>query len=184
VAEAKHNVVQAEFIFSELREEKYSLGAVVHMLSLELAGALQKLVVRFSDEDGFMTKVVQDHAKAEQAFLDACAEFAKMDVVARFAPSVQSDLSRAQRKMRALRGQARSLAVGVLGATVKSSREVAIEDSPDLPLRKATDTELDTLVEKASKASNIFVFVFEPNDLLADSNKLVGSISIPLPSLM
>ncbi len=173
------NLVQVEFILVDI-PAKTGIESDIQTLALELAGRLPKLVVRFFDERGLVTKLVQDYEATQSAYGVTIIELGKMSFGGRFAVSEQRDVARLSRKMDALRGQARSLTVGMLSSVTKGSRRIAIEDSPDRPLRMAVEAEFDHLVTTAKKAKDVFIFVFKPNDLLSEKNEAVVSMVFKL----
>ncbi|MBI3571918.1 hypothetical protein HY091_00065 [Candidatus Kaiserbacteria bacterium] len=155
MAENKLNIVQAEFFPPQ---------------------GVRKTSIRFFDEHGLITKLVLDFSHAENIYEQACAEL-KACLAGHAAESAGVDAANSSRKMSALREQAKSLVVGQLGAIVKGSKQVAVEESYSAPLRMAKPEELPDLLQTAKNARAVWLFVFKPNDLLADKNESIGSIN-------
>ena len=71
------------------------------------------------------------------------------------------------RKISKLKTKSQKLAVEQLHAIATTSREIALERS-DRSFRPIREDEVRELLEAADKAELVWLFVFEPNDLMAD----------------
>lgn len=65
------------------------------------------------------------------------------------------------------------LAIEELKDTVRNEKVIALESYPGAPFRLVRHNELLELVEAANRAHGVWVFIFAPNELLADRVTLV-----------
>jgi hypothetical protein len=68
-------------------------------------------------------------------------------------------------------------ALSGLERTVCSKGDIALEPYPQAPLRLVRPEERYDLLETARRAYGVWVWVFEPNEILADSNNLLAWVA-------
>jgi hypothetical protein len=169
------NIAQAEFFHVGKDASRESLEDVMDEMAERLAeGAPLKTVVRFYDEDNSLTRFTQDasalNVKKEEAYKISWDAFknplTKLVLSARY--------RRVARKVRESRSESLELARAKLTTAVKARRPVAIE-CDDHSFRLADNNELHELINSAQFATGVWLFMFEPNNLLADKNEIVAS---------
>ena len=180
----KANIVQAEFFhvggeninsLEELRDEVF--GRVADNLPLAMEGievsSGVKIVVRFYDDDGTITALVQEAACMRKSH----------DLLFEAFPSagwfrrrwIDRRTSQLAAKILEAKDEALALATHQLTFAVQASRPIGVERA-DYSFRPMKAEEARELCEKAVVAKGVWLFIFEPNDLLADSNKMVASL--------
>jgi hypothetical protein len=177
------NLAQVEFHHVGRKQNPTSLeiasatGELIESLLSSLAtgkvpSTRSKTVVRFFDTTGELTKVALESTKLvnEDANLTDAYRMAS--------PPGKVMISKRGQKVAGARlllmktcGQ---IAIREFRNTVKSAQEIAVEN-PDHTFRLAEHNELHELVEAATGAYSVWLFVFEPNDLLSLKNKSVAS---------
>ncbi len=173
------NIVQAEFF--HVGGKNTSLGGlfkecgerVAEDLPLILQGVEPrsqiKTVVRFFDRDGSITAFARRFEQTEQRF----------DALLSASGWRRRWLNFRSRRwagnILALKEQAANLAAQELEASIQASDQVAVE-CLDNSFRPARKDELHELCEAARRATGVWLFVFEPNDLLADKNESVARV--------
>lgn len=174
MADARPNIVQAEF-FLPKNLRKGDLDALVdEMLERKDEGSPIKLSVRFYDEDGAITRFVQEAEKETKWYRDELMTGpVQGTLITRWWQRIQSRKHARNRVANQTNGL--SLAVEKLTAAVKGVRQVGIEDHYSGPIRPAEKAELHELLESVRSATGVWFFVFKPNDLFSDHNVTVGS---------
>ena len=159
------NLVQAEFFLANGKAD--ALGVVVRDVSKRRAeGWKVRLSVRFLDERNRITPLVREYAKA---YLDREKHLTSFG--GRWMNKVfKEDILFCASTMHRLREGALQIACEELAGAAKTGY-VAIEDATFTPLRIAKPGELHELLESARQACGVWLFVFEPNDLLSEKNK-------------
>lgn len=66
------------------------------------------------------------------------------------------------------------LAQAQLRTAIQGGQQIGIEDDSEAPLRLARQDELHEMLDAAGRARSVRAFIFRPNDLLADRNRLVA----------
>jgi len=172
-------IVQVEFFHVGFYDFTKRSDEAVDVFSQDLyerlaEGAPIKTVVRFSDEGGMLADFVSEWGQVHEWHDSLLKTFVASNGWWKMIVNIR--VRRMAWKMSAMRREARGLAVERLRATIGRShaRDIAIE-CRDHRFRKAHDDELHELLEAALAAKGVWIFAFEPNDLLADTNALVGS---------
>ncbi len=173
MSESRENVVQLEFNLVEFHNMKHILNEAQSRAS---DGKRIKLVVRVFDKDGVLTKHVRMmqtlRIRSGVFYRRLPRDFHKWQFLKRWVFDWR------RRRLAADTLDARTkvvvLAVDVLRRTIKHGGLVGIEESPGAPLRFAWHNEVHELLETARCAKSVWVFVFKPNKLLADSNSLIA----------
>ena len=129
-----------------------------------------KTTVRLYDSDGVLTKLATEAQANERRSQELWDEFGNARGFRRW------HIDRQSRKCARLsidyRRQALMLAGYVLADAVTYGREVAVE-CPDRTFRPLRDNEGHELVESASQAKGVWIFVFKPNFLYTDRNTML-----------
>jgi hypothetical protein len=178
------NIVQAEFCHVDARNAP-SLRALlaecmerlVEGLDLTLSGKEHrsgiKTVVRFYDETGALTALTQQAKKV-------AADHEELVLGSYSAGWLQRKLlNRRHRKLVeqkiSLRKDCRVATYQYLREAIQTSKEIAIEKS-NHRFRMARREELHELYESVASTNSMWLFIFRPNDLLADQNTLVTNL--------
>lgn len=184
--ERQFNIVQIEFFLIDvihqqsIEELKKELDeATEEILTLARHGIETwgiKPTVRFFDTTGVLTKFVvraEDVSKgrdeALKKFGEAFAQNSKLKKI--FWEARRQWL---HRKMSSLRTEAGMLARAHLREAIERGEEVALQRM-DRSFRPLWRQEVHELLEAAESSKNVWFFVFKPNELRADENKLIAS---------
>jgi hypothetical protein len=131
---------------------------------------------RLLDELGVFNKIVGDFSNCEAFYDQAVAGLQKVHVDSSDASSFGIDAQYASRKMSDLRVGVKLVVLAHLTAAIKCSKPLAVE-LPDRSFRMAEVADHEDLLTKAREARGFWVFLFEPNDILAtDGLQSVGKI--------
>ncbi len=132
---------------------------------------------RLFDELGIFNKIVGDFSSCEAVYDQAVAGLQKARVGSPDASSFGVDAQNASRKMSDLKDLLRSKILSSLVTTYACSGQLAIELT-DRSFRVAAGIDdFHNLLTKAYEARGLWIFMFEPCDLLAtDGLKSVGKI--------
>lgn len=178
------NIVQAEF-FHVGGDQTPSLEALFAECGERLSDGLElvlqghepysriKTVVRFFDESGVLTNLALKAERLKKQDKELLDNFVRASGLRRWF------LDRRSRRLAAqtltLREDARVLAADQLCKTLQARREIAVERS-DHSFRIAKKDETHELAESAHRSKGVWLFVFQPNNLLADTNTSVASL--------
>lgn len=132
-----------------------------------------KTVVRFYDESGALTRIARKAAELSSKNRALLNDFVKAGSLRRWWLDLQS--CRLAGQSIALKEQVKLLAAEQLRKAVIASRDVAVERS-DHAFRPMRREEAHELIVAAEKAKGVWLFVFKPNDLLADKNTAVAHV--------
>lgn len=165
------NVVQAEFFHTPRNGSVEDIEAELEERARD--GVPIKTVVRFYDVYGVLTEyaVRFDRIQKERAFAlrDTAPRYGIVGLFRKMkrwlSPPAVSDMEKDVVTMAALS----------LGIAIKHTGSVAVENR-DHSFRVAQPNELHELQEAARAATGVRLFIFQPNDLLADTNKAVVSV--------
>jgi hypothetical protein len=165
-----HNIVQAEF---------FHVGSMD--FSLELLGAECEdrmtdgsplnTTVRFFDEGGFVTEFVQLYQADAQLPWKLLSQYKKASRWRRlmlahlFYATITKRMTPEERLLRAQE---------FFFTIAETSRVIAVE-RPDHSFRPIEDNEFYDVKTAISRAAGASLFVFEPNELCADSNKIIAT---------
>lgn len=166
------NIVQLEFFLYRAQD---IAGIYAEALARAKDGARIKQVVRIIDIDDEITAQAMEAVAQKDAFeaylLYECKELRTAWFWRRLR------MSRHRRKLGQKCAQARARLIETsldkLKHAANNGEGVAVEEDTCAPLRFARDNELYELVEAAHRAHGVWVFIFEPNDILTGSNKLI-----------
>lgn len=166
------NIVQLELSLCEFEGP----GHIVSEVQLRAADSVRiKLVVRIFDIRGMLTnhvrhmRVLRIRTKAFARWLPS--DFSKKPFWVRWA--VDRRRARAIEEDKEARQKLLDLVLSVLRETTKNGGPIGIEEHPGAPFRLVRHRELYELLEIAYRAKSVWVFVFEPNELLSDENTLL-----------
>ena len=166
------NIVQAEFFHVGGKGVKTLEALDAEILGRVADGAPIKTTVRFFDEGGFITDFVLNLASIEEH------ESSLVAAVSRTRGWKKSFLGRRHhrlvRRTLDLKARRARLAALQLRTAIETSRKVAVE-LPDRSFRPVAPDERHDLLEAAERATDAWIFVFKPNDLLADCHEDVAS---------
>lgn len=178
------NIIQAEF-FHVGGEDINSLEDLSAELSERIADGLElvlqggesyssiKTVVRFFDRNGSVTRLTQKfermNQRKEAVFKASMSANGLKQVWLNFQSRYYVN------KAYSLRKQAEHLAVQEFITAIRKLNEIAVE-CVDHSFRHARSNEIHDLCERAQMATGIWLFIFKPNDLLADKNELVARV--------
>ena len=140
-----------------------------------LYGAPIKTCVRFFDDTGFVTCVVTELAQLEKQNEELVTAFFEATGWRRKILSFRSGML--LRKVMAMEAQRKEIASKYLAVAAKASRPIAVEIH-DHSYRPARRDEIVDLCQATLMTKNAWLFVYEPNDLLADKNKIVAQSSL------
>ncbi|TSC69557.1 MAG: hypothetical protein G01um101456_116 [Parcubacteria group bacterium Gr01-1014_56] len=165
------NIVQTEFF--HVGGGRVTLDEVFEEIGTRLIDQSPiKTTVRFYDPDGSLTNLVskleqaEKHRRAlEKAFFEAKSWWRRklLDYRAR----------RLVGKVMAMKRKVIRLAIKKLHTVVGHADQVALE-LHDHRFRHMQPNEAHELLESISNVSNMWIFVFKPNDLLADKHSAVA----------
>ena len=178
----QHNIAQVEF-FHVGGKDTPSLDVLFDECGERIADGLElvlqgceaksgiKTVVRFFDESGSLTKIALKAARLSRQDRALMNNFANAGGLRRWWLDIQS--RRLAGQSIALKEKLRMLAAEQLREAISASRDVAVEcfDHSFRPMRREEAHELIVATEKAKSA---WLFVFKPNDLLANKNTAVA----------
>jgi hypothetical protein len=181
------NLIQAEFFLAG--KDSDSLEQLeVEVIARLLDGVPIKTTVRFYDDCACITECIRPFEALREQEIDLIGRIQSKDKAPnlprerrfrRFFGGVPPDAFdreyrgiAAQRE--AIKIRARSLVLARIRSLVRS-REIAIERG-DHSFRMVRGEELHELMERAERAHGLWLFAFQPNDLLADSNQLIASM--------
>lgn len=178
-----HNILQYEFFhiggktvssFDEVLKECSERTAENLLLAMagDDTGPGIKTVVRIYDADGQVTRLTQRVNELEalnEKYCNAPRSNPFSNWYARW------QIERLNRHMDNVKKSIVDYFIGYIGKSFNDERSVAKEtwNNAFRPLRRDEYIELHHV---AISTKNLWLFVFEPNDLLADENKLVTSI--------
>lgn len=168
------NIIQAEFFLVSVCKPGQTLEGLMRQCAERQAEGMPiKAVVRFYDRDDRVTAQVQRYAELSSKHEELVSTFSKTkhklwrwvldvtvgDIACMRAKAKDMCLQRARKCLR---------------EAVRGAEPVAVETRSH-HFRDLRDNEKHELLESVERSSSAWLFVFEPNDLLADSNKLVAS---------
>lgn len=154
---ANPNVVQATFL--ERADGRHDVTQV-------------KAVVRFHDEGDYLTAFVERLARVRFRCIDLEAALSTAHGWRRKLLGFR--LRCAQRKADA-RERAKALAVERLRAIAKTSAQIAVGDA-NRSFRPMSQEEVPDLLDAVRCAKAVWLYVFGPNELLADEFSLIGRV--------
>ncbi len=180
----KANIVQAEFFhvggnnvdsLEELGNEIFGRvqdGLPLAMEGIEVPPPL-KTVVRFYDDDGAVTAFVKEAARLRENHDLLFEAFPSAGWFRRW--WIDRQTAQLAGKIVDAKGEALILAIRQFAAAVQASKPIGVE-CLDHSFRPMKPEESHELVEKVEAAKSLWLFVFQPNDLLADSNKSIARL--------
>ncbi len=164
------NIVQAEFFHITMLHTSW--GAMFEECAERVVdGSPIKTVVRFHDNYGFVTKFVSEATALQRAHNKILDEFQEVGPIRRWFLDRKS--RKLARKIIEAGNFARDLAAERVDKVINTNGEIAVE-CRDRSFRLARGEELYELCMATGKATGVWLFVFQPNDLLADINAPVG----------
>lgn len=182
MAKPRANIVQVEFFhvggdtapsIEALLEECYERTS--EGLELILSGHEErsqiKTVVRFFDDTGEFTTIALRAKTLMKRDGELFDEIINSNGLRYWWLSIQ--FRRLARQQNELRERVKALAVIRLRKAIKNSRDVAVQRF-DHRFRLIRGNEKHELIESAAKSKSVWLFVFQPNDLLADTNVSVA----------
>lgn len=172
----QQNILQYEYLHPEgssLHDLlKESLEGTSDRTQLSVHGHKSSTVIRIYDTKSKVTKWAQRiktlRAQREKLLLAPRGSPFRMFVV-------QWKMRIIRRKLKILRGKLSSYAVNYLVRSLRQSLSVAV-NKVDHSFREAEEEEPLELAQAARVAKDFWLFVFEPNKLLAAKNKMVVSV--------
>lgn len=167
------NIVQLEFNLVEFEGIDHIMAEVASRAKENMR---TKLVVRIFDNRGMLTGYVQALQEIERR-LDFFyewlpADFPEWPFWKRW--PVSWNRGRLLDKKLKGRNELLVLCLEALKETIKREEAIGVEDYPGAPFRLVRHNELHELLERARYAKSVCVFVFKPNELLADRNTIVA----------
>ena len=178
------NVVQAEFSHVGGGEVRTLAGLLAQCqerakdgLELALQGNNRrsgiKTVVRFHDQRGRLTSITRRYEKTERRDREIFSKFLTATELRRRLLDLwgRGLAGKSQR----LRTAACILAAEELRNAIQTSAQVTVEQA-DNRFRPMRRDEAHELLESAAQAKYVWLFIFKPNDLLADSNVPVAAL--------
>ncbi|MSR70822.1 hypothetical protein EXS62_02165 [Candidatus Kaiserbacteria bacterium] len=164
------NIVQAEFFHVDVRAA--SLNSMLSEVSERKAdGSPIKTTVRFYDTHGFVTDFVSRAGVLRRQRIETAAAFAQAGFVRRWFLDRKS--RRLAGKILEAKRYAKDLAAERVDKVINTGGKIAVE-CPDRSFRWARGEELYELCLATGKATGVLLFLFQPNDLLADKDSPVG----------
>ena len=142
-------------------------------------GARLKLVVRIADTDAEIYAQVVKAKAIREKFKDYLMRY-------RHEADYASNVRRwwmARRRKKLVREKMDAdahlldAALSGLERAVRCQDDIALEPHPQAPLRLVRPDERYELLETARRAYGVWVWIFEPNEILADSNKLLAWVA-------
>ncbi|MBU6321564.1 MAG: hypothetical protein KGI78_03205 [Patescibacteria group bacterium] len=168
------NLVDAEFFLVSTASHLSEEAVVVEMEQRIADGANIKLNVRFLDEKGQITEYVKELAALE------CELKAKRHSMASLKGSelrAAPDLRGLAGSIRAIRSRRTQLAAAYVQTRLGAGLDVAIEES-NRAFRLIRPNERHECAEAVSQATDVWLFVYQPNDPLALKNTLIASCAL------
>jgi hypothetical protein len=177
------NIVQVEFFLTDKNAtledlfrdfEKRMAEDVEEILEgvpPNLVGSRIKAVARFFDTRGYLTRLVDETKKLKDKHLSLAEKVDRASGLRKLYLKIH--LLVVLEWLRQCEELRLPLAASELGIAVQGKHPVALEtwDHHFLPLR---DDEAHELLEAVANAKQVWIFVFEHNDLLSDTNKSVA----------
>ncbi|MCE9644291.1 hypothetical protein K8Q93_03575 [Candidatus Parcubacteria bacterium] len=168
------NLVQAEFILRPRHITTFE-GMFRESLERRMDGSSIKLVVRFFDRGGVITKLVTDLAGVAQERNEILALYlAPMNFLEQWWTRRRE--KRMHRRHTSLDVQKIPLAVKILQEAMTARESVAVENLEDRSFRLARSDEFHEMTESARVAANVWLFLSEPQDILADNLSVKESV--------
>ncbi len=166
------NIVQLEFFLYKARDTASVLWEALARAKDDMR---IKQVVRIVDAGGEITARAMEAVAGKDAFEDylqyECRESGRAWFLRRWRMARHRRML--GRKCARAKARLAETALDRLGHAALNGKDIAVEEDPCAPLRFARHDELHELLETARRAHDAWVFVFEPNHILADSNKLL-----------
>lgn len=170
--EARANIAQLEFLLYTPDDLQTIISETI---SRAKDGQRNKIVVRIFDTDDVLTAHVQKmqvlRIRSDAFYTWLPADFCEWPFWRRW--PVSWNRKRLAAKQRNLDKSLVELGIEALRQTIKYEGPIGIEDDPRAPFRLVRHAELYELLEACSRAQGIWVFIFEPNELLADKNTVI-----------
>lgn len=175
-------IVQVEF-FHTGKGENVTLESVERECDRRIADGLEltlrgietrngiKTVLRYFDESGRVTR----HAVQYQALRKSIQRRQMGYAPFWWRPIRDLRLSISYRQRDTLRKELRDFAIADIRKAARDTQGIAVE-RPDHSFRPASPSELHELIEGIKKSGDPWFFVFAPNHLLADSNRMLASV--------
>lgn len=167
------NIIQAEFFHVGGENIATLAELLAECQGRAIDGAQIKTTVRFFDKESFLTdlalKLAQAKMKRDElvTLLITAGKFKQIILAYRY--------HRLHRKIGRMRERNKFLVIKRLCAIAETSQEIGIE-CPDRSFRLIRRNETHELLERVWKATSVWIFVFEPNDLLVEKNFSVTSV--------
>ena len=171
------NIVQAEFFhFSGESPEAIWWESYERLRE----GGRIKTVIRFYDEDGWVTDCVRRHAKLATTSRRFRLWISKLPrtllaLRSRFTAGIDQMDRSIQRRSTVASEEVKRTVIDHLQKRVSAHLPIAVEQR-NSTFRLADRNELHDLVVTARASRGLWVFIFAPNDLLADNNTSVVSM--------
>lgn len=161
------NIVQAEFFhtpFSSLEDLSTDITERI------LDGSPIKTVVRFLDEDGALTNLVQQLERLEQRYTESVLDFSEKSMLKRAIHNRR--IKSLHRKIVLLRESKQSAVLDRFTKAIQSYCPIAVEQN-DHSFRSMRNEEKLDLLAAAKHSTGLWVFIFYPNGILADENEMI-----------
>ncbi len=166
-------VVQAEFF---LTGQHTTLGALCAKIGERLADdARIKITVRYFDHNGSTTHLAQKVQRLQER-LDKLMLTMQLTTQAVYWWQwmlLDVKVLWTILHLAATRKRTENLARASVEEAVLNSRDIAIEDT-DCTFHRARRDEMHELIQTVRRATGVWVFVFKPNGLLADTNETLA----------
>jgi hypothetical protein len=181
------NIVQAEFfhvggkgvtsldqLLKQIRERVNENFEFVLATGKEMSPGI-KTGVRFYDVDGAVTRYAQYAQKFNDAYYDTMGILGTTKLNSWRQRWHGRRLSRLYRKKECTKNSAIHFTTRAFCSALKAKRPVAVERN-DHSFRLIRADEVHELAEAVEIAPHAWIFIFRPNDLLADTNTVVARV--------
>jgi hypothetical protein len=169
------NIIQAEFFHVGGEEEIFtSVGDVMDEIEeRQRDGSRIKTVVRFFDEDGTITDLALLINKEETKDTLIRENFLSFGWFGRKMASIK--LQKLSRKIFLMREMHKILIINKIRFAIKNLRQIAVEDRDHI-FRMIEPNEKYELIVSIEASKSLWVFIFEPNHILAEVNEEVVNV--------
>jgi hypothetical protein len=142
-------------------------------------GARLKLVVRIADTDAEIYAQVVRAKAIREKFNEYLARYRREADYASYARRWWMARRRKKLVREKIGADAHLLdaALSGLERAIRTKDDIALEPHPQAPFRLVRPDERYELLETARRAYGVWVWIFEPNEILADSNKLLAWVA-------
>lgn len=165
------NIVQVEFFLVNMRGTLENLLTECQERTED--DARIKTVIRFFDKTGTATDFILCVSRIDKKLQKLRDTIAYSKVPWKTIQNMRT--IRLMKKRAVLKEKSVQLAVGWIHSAIQNQQPVAIEN-PDYSFRSVEKNETHELIETTSKSTSVWLFVFEPNFLLSDTNTLIAAV--------